>query len=96
MLCPSFVRTRISESARNRPARYGPTQTPAPDSLAGALAARLAELSQSGLDPSEVAARTLTAICEDELYVFTHPQLRCEVEQRFAAILAAIDKAMVR
>ena len=96
VLCPSFVRTRISESARNRPARYGPTQTPAPDSPAGALAARLAELSQSGLDPSEVAARTLTAICEDELYVFTHPQLRCEAEQRFAAILAAIDKAMVR
>jgi NAD(P)-dependent dehydrogenase (short-subunit alcohol dehydrogenase family) len=95
VLCPSFVRTRISESGRNRPARYGPMQIPAPASPAGAFAARLAELSQSGLDPSEVAARTLTAICEDELYVFTHPQMRGEVEKRFAAILAAMDAAGV-
>ena len=93
VLCPSFVRTRISESGRNRPARYGPTQIPDRASPAGALAARLAALSQSGLDPSQVAARTLTAICEDELYVFTHPHVRGEVEERFAAILAAMDKA---
>jgi NAD(P)-dependent dehydrogenase (short-subunit alcohol dehydrogenase family) len=93
VLCPWFVRTRISESGRNRPARYGPTQIPDPASPAGVVAARLAALSQSGLDPSEVAARTLTAICEDELYVFTHPNVRGEVEERFAAILAAMDKA---
>jgi NAD(P)-dependent dehydrogenase (short-subunit alcohol dehydrogenase family) len=93
VLCPSFVRTRISESGRNRPARYGPTQIPDRASPAGALAARLAALSKSGLDPSQVAARTLTAICENELYVFTHPHVRDEAEQRFAAILAAIDKA---
>jgi NAD(P)-dependent dehydrogenase (short-subunit alcohol dehydrogenase family) len=93
VLCPSFVRTRISESARNRPERYGPTQMPDPASPAGALAARLAELSQSGLDPSDVAARVLTALCRDELYVFTHPEMRAEVEERFAAILEALDKA---
>jgi hypothetical protein len=49
-----------------------------------------------GLDPSDVAARVLTAICEDELYVFTHPQMRAEAEERFAAILAAMDKAAAR
>jgi NAD(P)-dependent dehydrogenase (short-subunit alcohol dehydrogenase family) len=96
VLCPWFVRTRISESGRNRPARYGPTQIPAPASPAGGLAARLAELSQLGLDPSDVAARALTAIREDELYVFTHPEMRYEAEQRFAAILAAIDNAAAR
>jgi len=67
VLCPGFVRTRISESGRNRPGRYGPTQRPDPASPAGALAARLAELGQSGLDPSDVAAQVLTAIREDEL-----------------------------
>ena len=91
VLCPSYVRTRISESGRNRPERYGPTQTPDPVSPAGALAAQIAELVQSGLDPSDVAARVLTAIREDELYVFTHPQMRAEVEERFAAILAAMS-----
>ncbi len=31
VLCPSFVRTRIGESGRNRPERYGATQTPDPE-----------------------------------------------------------------
>jgi NAD(P)-dependent dehydrogenase (short-subunit alcohol dehydrogenase family) len=47
VLCPGYVRTRISESGRNRPARYGPTQTPDPAGSTGALAARIAELVQS-------------------------------------------------
>src|SRR6266403_711668 len=42
VLCPSFVRTRIGESGRNRPERYGATQTPDPASPAGLLFARLA------------------------------------------------------
>ena len=98
VLCPGFVRTRIWESGRNRPERYGPAQTPDPASPAGALAARLAELGQSGLDPSDVAAQVLAAIREDELYVFTHhgAAWRAELEERFAAILAAMDKAAAR
>jgi NAD(P)-dependent dehydrogenase (short-subunit alcohol dehydrogenase family) len=82
-LCPGFVRTRISESGRNRPERYGPVQTPDPASRAGRLAAEIATLVQSGLDPSDVAARVLTAIREDQLYVFTHPKMRVEVARRF-------------
>ncbi|HXL14032.1 MAG TPA: SDR family NAD(P)-dependent oxidoreductase [Bradyrhizobium sp.] len=92
VLCPSFVRTRIGESGRNRPERYGATQTPDPASPAGLLFAQLAERLQSGLDPSDVAARVLAAIREDELYVFTHPEMRGRVEDRFGAILAAMDK----
>ncbi len=93
VLCPGFVRTRISESGRNRQERYGPARTPDPASPAGALAALLAELARSGLDPAHVAARVVSAIRADELYVFTHPEMRAEAEQRFAAILAAMDKA---
>jgi NAD(P)-dependent dehydrogenase (short-subunit alcohol dehydrogenase family) len=96
VLCPGFVRTRISESARNRPDRYGPARSPDPASPAGMLAAHLAEHSQAGLDPSEVARQVLTAIREDELYVFTHPEMRDEVEERFAAVIAALDKAAAR
>jgi hypothetical protein len=55
--------------------------------------AQIAELVQSGLDPADVAARVVAAIHEDELYVFTHPQMRVAAEERFAAILAAMDKA---
>jgi NAD(P)-dependent dehydrogenase (short-subunit alcohol dehydrogenase family) len=93
VLCPGFVRTRIGESGRNRPQRYGATQTPDPGSPAGLLLAQIAARLEAGLDPSEVAARVLAAIREDELYVFTHPEMRDGVEERFAAIGAAMDKA---
>lgn len=96
VLCPGYVRTRIGESGRNRPERYGPAPTLDPASPAGTLVAQIAQLLQAGLDPSEVAARVLTAIREDELYVFTHPEMRPGVEARFAAILTAMDKAAAR
>jgi NAD(P)-dependent dehydrogenase (short-subunit alcohol dehydrogenase family) len=96
VLCPGYVRTRIGESGRNRPKRYGPALVPDPASPAGALVARIAELLQAGLDPSQVAARVLAAIRENELYVFTHPEMRDEVDERFAAIQAAMDKAEAR
>jgi len=97
VLCPGFVRTRILESGRNRPERYGPPQAALdPTTPAGAMAAQAAELVQSGLDPSHVALLVLAAIREDELYVFTHPETRAKVEERFAAILAALNRAAAR
>jgi len=97
VLCPGFVRTRILESGRNRPERYGPPQAALdPATPAGAMAAQAAELVQSGLDPSHVALLVLAAIREDELYVFTHPETRAKVEERFAAILAALNRAAAR
>jgi len=98
VLCPGFVRTRIWESARNRPERYGRAQTPDPASEAGKFAAHLAELGASGLDPADVAAQVLAAIRDNELYVFTHSgaDWRSELAERFDAILAAMDKAAAR
>lgn len=96
VLCPGYVRARIGESARNRPERYGAWTPPRPDSAAGILAATSAERSQAGLDPLLVAAQVLQAIRDEELYVFTHPELRWEVEERFAAILAALDRSAGR
>ncbi len=98
VLCPGFVRTRIWQSGRNRPERYGPTQMPDPASAAGRLIAELTELGSAGLDPADVAAQVLAAIRENELYVFTHSgaDWRAELEERFAAILAAMDKAADR
>lgn len=92
VLCPSFVRTRIGESGRNRPERYGQPQPLDPASPAAAMVAEIARQLEAGLDPTSVAARVLTAIRENELYVFTHPGMRAEVEARFAAILAAMDR----
>lgn len=50
---------------------------------------REAERLRSGLD----AARVVAAIRTDEFYVFTHPEMCAELEVRFAAIMAAMDRA---
>jgi len=92
VLCPGIVRTNILESARNRPERYGP---PTPVDTANPIYTRFAELVRTGMDPAEVARRVLAAIREDELYVFTHPDARGALEERFQAILAAFDRAAV-
>src|SRR6266403_4617096 len=92
VLCPEFVRTGIGESGRNRPQRYGATQPLDPASPAAAMVAEIARRLQAGLDPAAVAARVLDAIGNDELYVFTHPNMRAGVDERFAAIQAAMDK----
>jgi NAD(P)-dependent dehydrogenase (short-subunit alcohol dehydrogenase family) len=95
VLCPGFVQTRISESGRNRPERYGQATPPDLASQAGRLAARQAELGRLGIDAAQVAAQVLTAIRNDQLYVFTHAgaDWRAEVKERFDTILAAMDKA---
>jgi NAD(P)-dependent dehydrogenase (short-subunit alcohol dehydrogenase family) len=94
VLCPHFVRTRIGESGRNRPERYGETQTPDPASPAGQMLALITASIAAGLDPADVAARVLAAIREDQLYVFTHPNMRGHVDARFAAIQTAMDGAV--
>jgi NAD(P)-dependent dehydrogenase (short-subunit alcohol dehydrogenase family) len=92
VLCPSFVRTRIGESGRNRPKRYGESRPLDPANPAAAMVAEIARQIEAGLDPATVAERVLEAIRRDELYIFTHPGMRAQAEPRFAAILAAMDK----
>jgi short-subunit dehydrogenase len=91
VLCPHFVRTRIGESGRNRPERYGQVPPLDPNSPAAAIVAELAKHIAAGLDPADVAQRVIDAIRTDELYIFTHPNMRQIVEGRFAAIQAAMD-----
>jgi hypothetical protein len=88
------VRTGIGDSGRNRPERYGQTTPLDPASPAAAMVAELARLTEAGIDPSDVAARVLAAIRADELYVFTHPNMRELVDGRFAGIQAAMDKVV--
>lgn len=91
VLCPSFVRTRIGESGRNRPQRYGESRPLDPTNPAAAMVTEIARQIEAGLDPATVAARVLEAIRRDELYIFTHPGMRAQAAPRFDAILAAMD-----
>jgi NAD(P)-dependent dehydrogenase (short-subunit alcohol dehydrogenase family) len=88
VLCPGWVRTRITESRRNWPNEYG--EPPAP--RAGVIDQHIAELVRTGMEPSAVAALTLAAIRDNELYVFTHPHMRPSLEARVENFLAAYRK----
>ena len=85
VLCPAFVRTSIGSGHRNRPG--------GPRAGAEERSALLNKLVAAGMDPNMLAARVLEAIRDDELYIFTHPELKAVVEGRFNAILEAFDRA---
>jgi NAD(P)-dependent dehydrogenase (short-subunit alcohol dehydrogenase family) len=93
ILSPGFVRTRISDSGRNRPARYGFAAAADPERQMGTMATHIAALVQAGTNPADIAARTLDAIRADQLYLFTHPEARSEIDDRFSAITAALEAA---
>jgi NAD(P)-dependent dehydrogenase (short-subunit alcohol dehydrogenase family) len=86
VLCTAFVRTRIATSSRNRPLRFG-----GPLDQANA---QLEALVQAGWDPQTVAERVMAAVRDNDLYIFTHPEYRAALEERFGKILAAFDKAL--
>jgi NAD(P)-dependent dehydrogenase (short-subunit alcohol dehydrogenase family) len=85
VLCPAFVRTSIGSGHRNRPGG-------AREDGGGPLSV-LDQLVEAGMDPKMLAARVLEAIRDDELYIFTHPELKAAIEGRFNAILEAFDRA---
>jgi NAD(P)-dependent dehydrogenase (short-subunit alcohol dehydrogenase family) len=84
VLCPGFVRTRIMDSTRNRPARHGaPPVLP----IGGLAETGAAVLALHGADPASVAARVVEAVKREELYVFTHPELRDATAACFETVL---------
>ena len=91
VLCPGFVRTRIHESGRARQDRYGGQGEVDPG--VGATRQAASENVMSGLDPDVVGARVLEAVKANELYIFTHPEMKEFVQVRFQNILAAFDSA---
>ena len=56
------------------------------------MVAEIARRLEAGIDPAEVAQKVLEAIRNEQLYIFTHPNMRQGVDGRFAAIQAAMDR----
>jgi NAD(P)-dependent dehydrogenase (short-subunit alcohol dehydrogenase family) len=90
VLCPGFVKTRIHESGRARQDKYGGQGEVNP---LGAGTSEAAQMVLSGIDPDVVGNRVVEAIRDNELYIFTHPQMKDFVQMRFAGIMAAFEVA---
>jgi NAD(P)-dependent dehydrogenase (short-subunit alcohol dehydrogenase family) len=83
VVCPGFVRTRIAESHRNRPAHLPGSFTPG----AAAAAQRVHDLVAAGIAPEVVADRVVEAVRESRFYVLSHPELLGGVKHRMDDIL---------
>ncbi|HEX7775210.1 MAG TPA: SDR family NAD(P)-dependent oxidoreductase, partial [Parvibaculum sp.] len=88
VLCPGFVKTRIFESERTRQDKFGKAEE-----AVSAEPSAAQKLVQAGIDPDVVGACVFEAVRDNDLYIFTHPDMRPAVEQRFQRIMDGFDKA---
>jgi NAD(P)-dependent dehydrogenase (short-subunit alcohol dehydrogenase family) len=91
VLCPSWVKTRMLDNGRNRPARYGGPIKLDADRGNAERNARYAKALASGLDPADVAELVIGAIETRRLFVFTHPETRAAVERCHELMLEGFD-----
>ncbi len=84
VLCPGWTNTNLGDASRNRPAALGS----APDQL-DIITPGMAE----GMDPLEVGRHALRGVREGALYVFTHPEFEPLIADRFAKVIAALERA---
>ncbi len=86
ILCPGAVSTDLGGSARRRPAHLGT----APAQMEFVL-----EMMAAGIDPREVGRHVIRGVRENALYIFTHPEFKALIGERFDRVRAAIDRAAV-
>ena len=86
VLCPGFVRTRILEADRNRPANLRETAVARHDPQLEEMAR---EAIATGLPPAEAAAQVVDAVKNERFYVLTHPELTPRVRERMEELLEA-------
>jgi NAD(P)-dependent dehydrogenase (short-subunit alcohol dehydrogenase family) len=87
VLCPAWVRTNISDSARNRPAEYRPATQPELTPEAAAAIGYIRGLVATGTPPADIAATVVDAIRKQRFYVIPHPEALPIVRQRMEDIL---------
>jgi NAD(P)-dependent dehydrogenase (short-subunit alcohol dehydrogenase family) len=78
VFCPGFIATRITDSARNRPASLGDTtEASGPRTVSGVEATMTAE---------EAAEQVVDAVRAGRFWVLTHPAYRSVIQDRAAGI----------
>jgi len=88
VLCPGWVKTRIMDSARNRPAEL--ENEPGnvlitPESLA--VIQSMIQAIETGMSPHQVADDVFKAIINEQFYILTHPDFNPEIQKRMENII---------
>ncbi len=87
VLCPAWVKTKIADAERNRPARLPAAAGPT-DQRVDMMQAILRQAVETGMDPRDVADRVVTAIREEQFWILTHGKVKGAVSKRTEGIVA--------
>jgi short-subunit dehydrogenase len=85
VLCPAWVKTRISDSGRNRPGVAGEARerTQQEQMIEGMIRAAV----EAGIPPEVVADKVCAAILAEKFWILTHSRTKKAVEKRMRTIL---------
>ncbi len=87
VLCPGFVNSRIYDCGETRPDQLSDSGYQVKPEIMEQLKDVHDEI---GMDPLEVGEKVLSAIRQNKLYIFTHPEFAEEIRRRSEALLAAV------
>jgi|SRR5580700_1730230 NAD(P)-dependent dehydrogenase (short-subunit alcohol dehydrogenase family) len=90
VLCPAWVKTKIADSGRNRPASAPQGQealTPQGQMIETMVRAAVA----SGMPAEVVAEKVLQAIVDEKFWILTHSKTKKMVEKRMTGILQDVN-----
>jgi NAD(P)-dependent dehydrogenase (short-subunit alcohol dehydrogenase family) len=89
VVCPSWVKTNIATSARNRPGGG------LDEEQASALQGVIQHFLDTGIDADEVATRVVQAVKEQQFWVLTHDDTPAGVEARARSIIDGTPPPML-
>jgi NAD(P)-dependent dehydrogenase (short-subunit alcohol dehydrogenase family) len=93
VLCPGFVRTKIMESERNRPAALRDDRPTSEAAQAFRTAFR--GMVESGKPPEDIAALVVEAIQAERFWIFPHPDMLEAIRQRNESVLAQANPSFM-
>ena len=92
VLCPGFIKTRIMDSERNVPSRFGAVEGMIGDGDESEFAKVAREAIAQGIDPLYVGELVREGIEQNWDYIVTDTMFEPNIDQRFADIKAAFDR----
>jgi NAD(P)-dependent dehydrogenase (short-subunit alcohol dehydrogenase family) len=87
VLCPAWVKTRIADAERNRPASLARPESQVPSPQDQMMEQMLRAAVAGGMEPASIAEHVVQAIVHDRFWVLTHPRSKAAIEARMQGIL---------
>ncbi len=87
VFCPGLINSSIYESEKIRPAALASPEIAAKNQL---FMEKLPEVHQFGMAPEEVGKKVLAGIRRNDMYIFSHPEFREELQEIFDETLDAL------